>query len=275
MRRSFCTAALLFVGISISSCANGAREFEVYSSAFELQAATAEQVLDKLAMAERAHWTQLHDTGTGTPRFSADAAAYYVNVGDPPLTDSMRQSLEAVKKYNAALVGLANGESAEALTAKFSSIIVNLDQARSALLSDSITSSQELLTVASSFSSEVGAARSVLKLGLTGAARESFRKSLLKAYPAMKGVLLGFRNGSSDLYYAVVSVPQGVSREEKLKDRELFASWVLLIDHTVQAMDIAVVAAMRRSPSGDLATLAEYSMEMRVLAERIRAERNR
>ena len=275
MKRHCRVLSVAFLSLAVASCANGIREFEFYADAFDLQNATAQQVLDRVASAERAHWAQLNDKATANPRFSASNAAYYVNVGDPPLTDSMRKSLEAVKKYNDALIGLANGDSAAKLTNKLNSIVINLGEAHSSLLAPSVQGSQELLKVAKSFSPELGAAHRVLKFALKAAARDAFRKNLVRAYPEMKKILLAFRRGSDDLYFAVISVPGEVSRAEKLKTRELFASWVLLIDSTTRAMEVAVSAAMQRSPQTDLNALAEYSIEMRVLAEKIRAERNR
>ncbi|WP_321338765.1 hypothetical protein [uncultured Cohaesibacter sp.] len=275
MKPLYKSILVAFSLLALVSCANGTREFELYADAFDLQNVTAQQVLDKVASAERAHWARLNDKATGTPRFSADNAAYYVNVGDPPLTASMRKSLRAVKKYNDALIGLANGDSAAKLTTQLSSIVINLGEAQSSLLAPSVQGSQQLLNVAKSFSPEVGAAHGVLKLALTAATRDAFRTNLVRAYPEMKKILLAFRDGTDDLYFAVISVPGGVSRDEKLKDRELFASWVLLIDSTTHAMEVAVSAAMQRSPQTDLDALAEYSIEMRVLAEKIRAERNR
>ena len=275
MRNCLAGVMLLCLLMTVSACTSrGVEEFQLYSTAFDLQNETAQRVLDKVASAERGSWSRLYDKNKRNPRFNPDSSAYYVNVGDPPFTGSMRQSMAALKLYNDALVGLANGETADALVAKITSVVTNLTGAITGFESNSVKSDAQLLAIASPVAGYLTTAKSILGVALKGAARQSFRDNLIKAYPYMQRMLLEFRKGSQHLYFVVISQP-GVTPEQKLKDRELFASWVLLIDSTLQAMEAAVTAAMLRSPATDLDALAEYSIELRVLAEKIRAERNR
>lgn len=273
MRALFKVGVFVLVGLSMAACSSGVREFQAYSTAFDQQDATAQQVLDEVALAERAHWAQLHGQGTSLQAFVPDEAAYYVDGGDPPLTASMRRSLKAIKTYNASLLGLANGETADALTAKLSTMALDIVTAQSALSSAS-KKSGAIQAVAQSFSKELSVASVFVDFALKAAARESFRSNLLDGYPAMRGILVAFRAGTDKLYYALISVP-GTSPEARRKSRTKLASWVLLIDRTIETMDAAVAAVKDPHAAVSIDVLAEQTVELRVLAERLKAERNR
>ncbi len=264
-------AALL--ALTTMACSNGVQEFQVYSTAFDLQNETAQKVLDKVASAERAHWEHLHDGKNPLKEFNPDDAAYYINVGDPPLAGSMRKTLKALTTYNRALTGLANGESADALTAKISTIVTDLSGAQEDLAH--VANLGVAVTIPTPVKGYLGTAKTIFGTALRGAARQSFRENLIRAYPTLKQILLTFRDGTPELYYLVISVPKRVPREQMLKDRDLFASWVLLIDSTIKTMEIAVKAAMQNGPRADIDALAESSIELRILAEKIRVEQNR
>ncbi|MEP2981598.1 MAG: hypothetical protein ABJO86_19065 [Lentilitoribacter sp.] len=264
---SFVSVFCLF----LAGCNTGIKEFELYSTAFALQNETAQQILDKVAHAERWHWSQLDGGGSG---FSPDQAAYYVNAGDPPYTDSMRLTLKALEAYNAALIGLTNGQAVEAIRGKVSTIVTNIDTATSILAAGRFAPSQEIVSAVLPTASDLATANTIFKTIANSAAKDSFRKQLARAYPSMKKVLLTFRNGSDDLYFAVVSV-RGVTKEQRLKDRELFASWVLLIDDTLETMETAVIAVQSNMLPADIDALAEQSVELRILAEKLKAARNR
>jgi len=255
----------------LAACNAGIKEFELYSAAFNLQNETAQQVLDKVAFAERWHWRQLNSGSTG---FSPDQAAYYVDAGDPPYTDSMRRTLKAMESYNAALIGLTNGQAVETIRSKVVTIVTNIDTATTILSDGKFVTSQEIASSVLPSAGHLAAANTIFKAVANGAAKESFRKQLVRAYPSMKEVLLTFREGSDDLYFAVISV-EGVSKAQRLKERELFASWVLLIDDTIKTMESAVIAIQSNMQTSDIDALAEKSVELRILAEKLKAARNR
>ena len=67
--------------------------------------------------------------------------------------------------------------------------------------------------------------------------------------------------------------PGGIPREDLPKlerDRELMSGWVVLIDRSLVAMDTAAEAALRNASKTDIAALAETSLELRILAEKIK-----
>ena len=57
------------------------------------------------------------------------------------------------------------------------------------------------------------------------------------------------------------------------KDREMLAGWVVLMDRSLSAMDTAAAAALARVSPTDLAALTEASIEIKVLAEQLKAIR--
>ncbi|PVB59516.1 hypothetical protein DCO57_21935 [Labrenzia sp. 011] len=261
------------VFLLLAACSNAVREFQIYSTAFDLQNETAQKVLDKIANAERAHWTVLNNGNDPARAFKPNDAAYYVIVGDPPLTASMRKTLAAAKAYNQALAGLANGESVDALMSRTTSIVNDLSAAQSDL--SSAAGFAEIVTIPAVVPGYLGTAKQIFGTALKGAARESFRANLLRAFPTIKQILVTYRDGTPELYYFVISSPKAVSRQQMLKDRELFASWVLLIDQTIGAMEVAVKAARNQGSRANIDALADHAIELRILAEKVKTEQNR
>ncbi len=264
---------ILALFLSLTACSNAVQEFQLYSTAFDLQNETAQKVLDKVANAERAHWTVLNNGNDPLRKFKPNDAAYYVVVGDPPLTASMRKTLAAAKAYNQALTGLANGESVDALMSKTTQIVSDLSAAQSDL--QSAAGFADIVTIPSVVPGYLGTAKQIFSAALKGAARESFRANLLKAFPTIKKILVTYRDGTPELYYFVISSPKAVSNQQMLKDRELFASWVLLLDQTIEAMEVAVKAAMNQASRADIDALANHAIELRILAEKVKTEQNR
>jgi hypothetical protein len=69
--------------------------------------------------------------------------------------------------------------------------------------------------------------------------------------------------------------PLGISDAAALeRERQLLASWVVLLDKTLLAMEAAVLTAMSDAPADDLTFLAEASLELKILAEQVKKLRN-
>ena len=95
------------------------------------------------------------------------------------------------------------------------------------------------------------------------------------------------RNGTKDMFelmqrsYVIRSSlagTDGVSNENLKKleaDRALLAGWVILLDRTIVAMDSAILAIAEGESSADLAGLVDATVEIRALAETIRALQNK
>lgn len=288
-RRLWVALAGLVIGLSVAGCGNrGAAEFQLYSQSFNLQYEQGDAVLNALANAERAVVLRGVKAENKPDRFEPNKAAYFVAGVDPPITASIRASLKSVKIYNEALSALANGEAAEALTNRVGTLTTNVVGGIAA--SQAAFSGPAGVAAAATMVAGVGSTLKVVlpifQQAATYASRESFRQQLILAYPHMQDLLIKLRNGTPQmfavLYRSHVQIGRlGVGRDGVSdaaaveKDRALLAGWVVLLDNTLIAMETAAAAAMSDAPAIDLANLSEASIELRVLAEKVKSARNR
>jgi hypothetical protein len=279
---------LTLVVAALAGCsARGASEFQLYAQAFDSQAVQGEAVLDRLAKAERIIVGRRATRSTAIPDFKPNDAAYYVQAGDPPLTASIRSSLKSLKSYNDALSALASGETATALSNRVGTIVTNLIAAAGTFSATGAVGAAVAGAsgFAASASSAVSKALPILSQIATYASREAFRRELIAAYPHLRDLLLELRSGTP-VMFEIFKRSYRTARENPLdhpglgmspadltalnKDRELLAGWVLLLDKSLEAMDTAVAAAMARISPTDLAALTEASIELKILAEKMR-----
>lgn len=288
-RRFVIALAGLAIGLGVAGCGNrGAAEFQLYSQSFNLQYEQGDAVLNALANAERAVVLRGIKAENKPDRFEPNKAAYFVAGVDPPITASIRASLKSVKIYNEALSALANGEAAEALTNRVGTLTTNVVGGIAA--SQAAFSGPAGVAAAATMVAGVGSTLKVVlpifQQAATYASRESFRQQLILAYPHMQDLLIKLRNGTPQmfavLYRSHVQIGRlGVGRDGVSdaaaveKDRALLAGWVVLLDNTLIAMETAAAAAMSDAPAIDLANLSEASIELRVLAEKVKSARNR
>lgn len=288
-RRFFVALAGIAIGLSLAGCGNrGAAEFQLYSQSFNLQYEQGDAVLNALANAERIVVRRGLDAENDREIFEPNKAAYFVDGIDPPITASIRASLKSIKIYNETLTALASGEAAEALTSRVGTITTNVVGGIAA--SQAAFGGPSGIAAATAMSAGVGSTLKVIlpifQQAATYASRESFRQQLILAYPHMQDLLIKLRNGTpqifSVLYRSHVQAgrlgvgPSGISAAAAVeKDRALVAGWVVLLDNSLIAMETAAVAAMSDAPAIDLANLSEASIELRVLAEKVKSARNR
>src|SRR5262245_17268160 len=76
----FLTAVL----VALSGCSSGIPEFQQYVRASDAQAVQGAQALDRVAEAERTV-VKRRLSLAGAANFDPNAAAYYIDVGDPPI----------------------------------------------------------------------------------------------------------------------------------------------------------------------------------------------
>lgn len=270
---------LKLAAVALVGCSQGAAEFQLYAKAFDGQYEQAQRVFDAMARAERT----VVKRNLASTEFVPANAAYYVDNVDPPVTSSIRNSLKSLKNYNDALAALQNGEAAAALTNRVGTIATNVVAA--------IASTQVAL---GGPAASIGAAKligdsdailktilPILQPLLTAASREAFRQELVRAYPSMKGLVLTLREHSPVIFALFKRANRNIDERRMSKeavialerDRELLAGWVLLLDQTLITMEAAVTAAMHDAPTNELAMLAEASIELRVLAEKVKSLR--
>ena len=272
----FVAFVLLLTAPVLTACTSGIAEFQLYDQAFDAQYEQGAKVLDRVASAERTVVRKRESRRSPGLNYSPDKAAYYVDTGDPPLTGAIRASLKSVKSYNKALSGLANGEAAKVLSGRIGTLTSNL------------TATAGAFQVAGGGAFLAGGQAIIERLlpifeqVLTIANREAFRKQLLKAYPDMRALLVKMRAGTKPMFAIIkrsyvkrgsLGGTDGVPAADvpKLKkDRALLAGWVILIDQTLLAMDAAAQSALSDASAPDIASLVETSIELRILAEKIK-----
>lgn len=287
-RRFVVALAGLAIGLGVAGCGNrGAAEFQLYSQSFNLQYEQGDAVLNALGSAERTLVRFSIKSENNPSKFEPNRAAYFVENIDPPITASIRASLKSVKIYNEALAALANGEAAEALTNRVGTLTTNVVGGIAA--SQAAFSGPAGVAAAASMVAGVGSTLKVVlpifQQAAIYASRESFRQQLILAYPHMQDLLIKLRNGTPQMFAVMYQSRvqpgrlgvgrDGVSDAAAVeKDRALLAGWVVLLDNTLMAMETAVAAAMSDA-TVDLASLTEASIELRVLAEKVKSARNK
>lgn len=274
--------AFLLLGFLVGCAPRGVAEFQLYSQAFDAQYEQGESILDTLARAERTVVLRKIQERSAMPAFNPDEAAYFVEDVDPPLTASLRASLQTVKLYNATLHGLINGEAAQALSNRVGAISTNLAKAYAAAQA----AAGGALAVEIALVPAIEQALPIFTQLATHASRAAFRKRFLEAYPAVKNILLTLRNNTPAAFELLLlsrSEPgstdrsrnpeTGLTKEDETaleKDRKALAAWVLLLDTTLTQMDATVLALKEGATPADLAGMEEAAIELRILTEKIR-----
>jgi hypothetical protein len=268
------------VVLLLSACSYGAAEFQTYRQAYEAQYVEGAKVLDHVAKAERILVERSFSSQPGVRAFDPDEARYYVVVGDPPLTGAIRACVDALKNYNDALAGLVTGEAAATLRSE----LVAANGALTSSLGALAGAGGVDAAFAATLGTAIGKAIPVLEVMERAGNRMAFREQMVRAYPDMRLLMLELRNGTPQMFKVVErsfiepgSLGLGPTRmtadkQQRLAEfRQLLAGWVILIDESVRAMDIAVYAAATQANSPDLSSLIEASVEIRVISEAIKA----
>jgi hypothetical protein len=284
-RRMIRAVLLAVLALATGACSQAIPEYSLYVQAFNAQIEQGDAVLDIVAQAERSVVRRRLDREeTG---FEPNKAAYYVATVDPPITAAIRASLRSLKAYNDALGGLASGEAAEALSTRVSVLATNLASGVAATSvafggPAAVAGSEALV---SGVGKALNTALPIFKLGATVASREAFRQQLIAGHAPMRELILELRNGTPAMYRVMqrnlvqrgsLETPTGRSADADVtleKHRQLLAAWVILLDRTVVALDEAVAVARTGSSTMSFAGLTEAAIELRVLAEQVKAAR--
>ncbi|MBB3411933.1 hypothetical protein FHT87_005900 [Rhizobium sp. BK316] len=241
----------------------------------------ADTVLQAVGSAERSIWTHRQTRTNKFGYFEPNDAAYYIDTVEPPKTAAIRASLLVIKSYNEAMIGLASGENAKALSAKISTLTVNVASAAlavAAMTTPAATTAQVAASKTGQFARAMTGYLDYLPFVTevaNVASREAFRKQLIESYPTIRNMLLTLRNDGTRVMYEVLRTPDdnGVDSPAPKTDagaQKLLAGWVLLLDKTNLALEAAVNAA-RSGSQINLDSLSQASVELTVLAEQVRA----
>ncbi|KJF74647.1 hypothetical protein [Agrobacterium arsenijevicii] len=272
---------LVLISGFLNSCtAAGYQEFQQYSKAYDAQYVQGDTVLQEVGAAERHIWSKtaplLNENGT----FKPDEAAYYLDNVEPPYTAAVRASLKVIKGYNDAIVALASGENAKALSNRVSTLTVNVAAAvgaTRAMGSSTITPAALAKTGAGDVARKLTDQLVLLPVVnevASIASREAFRTQLINSHSRIHIMLMELRNNGTPVMYEMLREKSGKvgNSRRPLPDPDaqaMLAGWVLLLDKT----DIALMAAVAAAKTGsqfNLDTLSQASVELTLLAEQVR-----
>lgn len=287
---SFKLPTVVLLAAALGACTAGIPEFRYFDEAYQTQSAAGDEVLDRLGASERKLWQRVFDArkvdqatrSDVIPAFDPNEAGYVVRVGDPPLTAGIRDSLHSVTRFNGVMIGLATGEAAAALASRASAAAISATGAIGAF------GSAVSLPAAAAFVGTAGTAIATLKPLFEQMAkledRARFQELVIEAHPHIKAMLLALRGGAATMFNVhkqayktrgALDAVEGVLAEDLPKleeERQRLAAWVLLIDQTVVAVDIAV-EAMRSGDEVSIASLVDASNELSTLAATLKAIR--
>lgn len=278
--RPYARLFLTVIVLSMSGCAGvipgfdrsdpaTARAFLHYQEALRAQHEAGSRVLDRLAGAESRLLSLEAEPAAG---FDPNAAAATLGVGDPPRTAAMRRALESLRAYNQSLVAVARG-APEAALVSGTDLIGALLPAETGNAGEAFArlnaATRRLWPVLGLMRRSDD--RDRLQAALTGAAPriQDLLRAIRAATPAIYAVLYAAEVEPGNLENADGIPPAGHARLKE--DRRMLAGWVLLIDQSMVAVEVAAVAA----PAGGRAdaALIGAAIRLRALAEAVSAAR--
>jgi len=269
MRTTASRLAMLLLGCVLliqpgCSTYNGVAEFSSYRDAWSRASDIGEDILDRLAVAERGIYRRASPFNPRRSGFEVRDVAYLVPATDPPATAAYRRLLRSIRSYNEALYGLASGQEAAAIVGR-----VN----RLAAIGASAAAEAALIAGAGPTSGLAGAAAATLGVnqalaGLEPLAtqlvafetRRQFRQRLLAQEPHIRRAIVEARDSTprvfellrGDIVGAANADPNrtrltAAEEDEIRRLRILLANWVVLLDASRGALEVAT-AAVRDAP---------------------------
>jgi hypothetical protein len=289
--------ALVVAAALLGGCANtaGVAEFQVYALSVDTLAAASEPVIARLRVEERRSAVRRIDGGRVTadglgsftvngadagapvlglaPEFRVAHASYFAESGDPPLAAAVRLSVEALRRFSAAMTVYAEGR--------------GLDDA----IGDLAGVAGDVRAGLSAFGAAVPAADTALAGAREAAqfadavgSRAAFRR-ILREEGANVDALFAQLIENAPVVFDTITEPDRVAREleadarqaEALRarivaDRALVAEWTMMLVET-RAQFAATLAAIDApgSAGASIASAAAASADLRVRLDRIRA----
>ena len=254
--------AIALAAAVLSACATyeGVAEFTVYRDAYDSAADTGDTILDRLAVAEQKLFAIAYPFDPLRSDFNPDTASYVAASADPPATAAYRRTLQAIESYNEALFGLASGQTADEIAGK----IARLGAVGTGAASDiaSIVGGGAATIAAATAINTVLAGFEPLAAEVIGfGTRDAFREQLVERAPIIREAIGQVRASTvrvfgalrDEVFATATNDPSrtGLTADEleQIKGyRSLLANWVVLLDASAAAFEVAVIAA--QSPGG-------------------------
>jgi hypothetical protein len=256
-----CLLALVQLLVLTASCTTyrGVSEFTAYRDAYSSAADVGNDILDRLAVAERSLYQTAHPLDPKRSVFDPKLASYFVDVVDPPATASYRRTLSAVQIYNDGLHGLASGEEAAALAGKItrlSAIGANAAADVVALAGAGPASGATAgVAAATAVNTVLAGLEPITAQVFAFETRRRFREQLLDQAPTIRRAIQEVRQTTPDVFDMlrtdVVTTANLDPERFDLTEAErkdigrtwsLIATWVVLLDASLASLDTAVAA---------------------------------
>jgi hypothetical protein len=265
-----------FAVVLLFGCAtSGVAEFQTYRTAYEATYATSTAILDQVAIQERVIARRIYRISASST-FDPDLAAYYTDSVDPPGTAGVRRAVATVKTYNDLLYGLASGQTAEALVARVATLNATLQTSldSTVALATAGAGSASIAPAEAAFNTAFTQLRPLLEVAMKYRSRQEFRRFLVENYPLVREMLVALREGTAAIFPILVDellrAPDGDDAKVAAY-RKLVADWVVLIDVTIAALDVAVAAAQSPATLGSTITgITTVAVDMQVAADTAR-----
>jgi hypothetical protein len=290
-----CVAAL---GLAACAAGGGEAEFRVYAHAFDQVAQASGPLIATVASAERAAETAAIDAGETVAGEAAALsgagvaaelrpahAPYFATAGDPPFAAALRFGVEAIGRYNAALLAYAEGRALEAAQAELAPLA-----ARGEALAVRFGGPSGTISAALAAAPGLAVAASTLTEGLRLAAaagsRAAFRAELRERGGEIDRLIAELQEAGSRVFFLVVredlealeiAVATGDAataaplRARVMARRATVADWIVALAGARAALARAEAASDERP--GSLATAAALALEIGSGAARVRDAR--
>lgn len=256
----------LFVTLLVQGCTtySGVAEFGVYRTTFISAHSAGNEILDRVAVAEREIFNIAYPLDPERTVFDPALASYFVDTVDPPTVAAYRRTLLAVQSYNDALYGLSSGEDASALAGKLTRLgAIGVSAATDAVALTGAGATSGLATLLEN----ANAVNIVLKgleplaaQTISFATREEFRKKLIQEKYNIESALILIRKGTPKIFEILqkqvvlrsqndqLNYRISESDVKKIKDlRVLVSLLVILIDTTISSLNTAVESISKES----------------------------
>jgi len=283
--RAIAAAALMLAAAACSM--SGIVEFEAYKSAFDKTHSTAQSILDQLAVQERALFLKVNKSALSPVKFNPSLARYFTDSVDPPGTASFRAALDTIKAYNDLLYGLETGQTAEAMTAKISSLessLVSATNSTAALFAAGAAVNPQVTAALTSLDTLFKTLLPFIQSGLKFRSRKEFQAFLIDAYPTVRQLLVELRAATAVIFPVLTAATVArsirdasggaLTADETSKIdayRKLLADWVILIEASIKALDQAKTATEAGPTIGSSITgLTAIATEMDTVAQSAR-----
>jgi hypothetical protein len=274
---------VLTLGLIGCSSTRGIGEFTAYRQAYTSANEAGQAILDRLAVAERAVFHSSEESPSpDNLTFEAVKVRYYVDTVDPPITSSFRSTLNVVRIYNDAVIGLANGEAVEAIMAQVT-LIGNAAIGAGSQIAAIAAGPAALTAVTSGVAAPLALLEPLAEFALTQRSRQEFRARLVADHVHVDAVLEGLMKATPEMY-AVLTRPLVRSKksirgtkpftdaemEAVLELRSALANWVILLEGSRIALAAAVSAVQSDSTAGAAASFVATAGELQQAAREVR-----